>query len=579
MGRSKDNVDEPSLPDFVFTEPTEEELLRELQELGIAEFDSSNPTHAEAMAMEEGVHHRRNIPVDLADYNVDNMELTPEDENDPALLAELAVLEGSGRLQESAHDLKQKSEPTLELKPEKSVEERMNEAKSRALGLKRSGDMEGAKTALQEYERLKALLAKDPQPSEISQPTPTHPAMEKSSEIDLLKELALEAKRAGDLDQARSLMSQILALQGNPTKSVKAKLLAQAKECQEAARIMMNRGDRTAASDFTRKEKAFALDVKKGVQGEKETVQVELPVDTTNYNVAPDELSVHLSALTLSKRSKMTPSAKVEYFIQTLLEWPVDDATNHRQNTAKFAIATNSAELMDRKITYKAIKRDMRSIKFFEHHKIRVELYRVESSFFRTKNVLVGWTALRMGPLTAETRTEETLDLVDENRKQIGVSITVALELRTPLKSSSQSMKTANWVVMVDGESGRIFNPPPPESVEADTIVSCIRSYVVLEHEIARLKADPVAETDPALVALLGALEGKLYDLTVKVELGQLSMEDYLSNVQDAIPEAKRMALECKRAGKMNDARNWLKHVHMMEEEISEAQQEPEDAA
>jgi hypothetical protein len=134
-------------------------------------------------------------------------------------------------------------------------------------------------------------------------------------------------------------------------------------------------------------------------------------------------------------------------------------------------------------------------------------------------------------------------------------------------------MKTVDWIFLTDGESGRIFNPPPPESVDADTIVACISSYVVLEHEIARLKADPTSETDPALVALLGALEGKLDDLTVKVELGQLSIEDYLSNVQNTIPEAKRMALECKRAGNMNDARNWLKHVHMMEEEISEAQQ------
>jgi hypothetical protein len=458
----------------------------------------------------------------------------------------------------------------------------MEEAKNRALALKRKGDMEGAKASLQEYERLKGLLVENPQSSKMApvntatstiKTAPTVLAVDKAGEIEVLKELALEAKRAGDLEQARILMSQILALQGNPTKSTKAKLLAQAKECQEAARIMMNRGDRTTASDFTRKEKAFALDVKKGVQGKKETVQVELPVDTTNYNVAPDELSVDISTLTLSKRSKLALSAKVEYFFQTVLEWPIDDVTNHRQNTAKFAIATNSVALTNGKITYKSIKRDMRSIKFFEHHKMRVELYRVESSFFRTKNVLVGWAALRMGPLTLETRTEDTLDLVDENRKQIGLTITMALELRTPLKGSSQSMKTVDWIFLTDGESGRIFNPPPPESVDADTIVACISSYVVLEHEIARLKADPTSETDPALVALLGALEGKLDDLTVKVELGQLSIEDYLSNVQNTIPEAKRMALECKRAGNMNDARNWLKHVHMMEEEISEAQQ------
>lgn len=512
-----------------FTEPTEEELLKELEALGISEVSEAAPPERELMMM-------KNIPVDIGDYNVENMQLTPEDEMDPELLAELSSLSGG--------------QPT-------GVQTSLPDKPNDSLPVREEG------------EKPKNLpLA----------PLPTESV--EISEVEMLKELALEAKKAGEMEQAREYMSQIMKLQGKPprpdsNREVFNQLVQQSRECQEAAKIYLGRGDRTSAMDFTRKEKAFTVDANKlksmkGQKMETEVIPVELPVDSTNYDVKADELLIKISELQVGKRCKLE-SSKGDYFINVNLDWPTSEGAV--KSTGTFSMPGDGWTMM-----WGGIKKDMRCIKFFEHHRFKLELLRIESGFFRKKNITLGIASIRMGPLVSQGNLKEHVEFMDENRKPIGIGATVILRLRTPLKGSSTSgMKTVDWRILPNGESGRIFKPEADTTTEMDSaeeMVKAISSYVVLEHEIGRIKGNPACESDPGLVALLGALEGKLDELTVKVELGQLTMEDYLEQVKKAVPVAKQRALACKRAGKIADARNWLQHVHIMEEEIAEAENE-----
>ena len=80
----------------------------------------------------------RTGPEDLGDFNVENMVLTPEDENNPELLAELSAL-------------------TIEVKPKEESEtyvDSVKELKKEILELKRRGDLEGAKAKLKELNEI-----------------------------------------------------------------------------------------------------------------------------------------------------------------------------------------------------------------------------------------------------------------------------------------------------------------------------------------------------------------------------------------------------------------------------------------
>lgn len=93
----------------------------------------------------------RTGPEDISDYNVENMVLTPEDENNPELLAELVAL----------------SEPKNDLEVSKDTDNKMDssldvsELKRDILRFKRDGDVEGAKVKLKELIELENLMKND----------------------------------------------------------------------------------------------------------------------------------------------------------------------------------------------------------------------------------------------------------------------------------------------------------------------------------------------------------------------------------------------------------------------------------
>jgi hypothetical protein len=491
-----------------------------------------------------------------------NVELSPEDEDNSELLEELAQL-------------------GIVERPEKEVDEeltRKEDAKKRAISLKRSGDLEGARQALLQYESLCS-----PSPPKVvsddNVPSQQHDGSIHDgdiSEIEVLKRMALEAKKSGDMQQARVHMGEILRLQGKSKPSIQEimkMMTEQVRQCQEAIKIYTLRGNKVLAAEFKSKKDAFENDIGrlKGQQKSKtiemESVSVELPVDLTNENVSEDQVHLIIKAIRLGARSKLPE--KDMYFVRATIEWPPSDP-HHKKQTE----ATSLNDKWDAKLIWSGCKaHDFRTIKFFEHHKLRVELVKIERGFWRTKEVTMGYALIRMNGLVSIGKVEQTADLHDEMRKSLGISIELELRSRTPLAPKmGTNKKIVNWSIWSKGEVARLLNLNSGEEDDtAEQRVKHIASYVVLEYEIGRLKSRPESTTDPALMEMLFALENKLEELTIQVDVGQLSMEKYLERVRMSIVTAKQNALACKQSGKMEEARNWLHHVHLMESEIAEA--------
>lgn len=503
------------------------------------------------------------------DYNVDNIQFDPEtDGNNPELLAELEHLQLGG--------------------DDDKESDNYNEVENDDISCNEKEENNNTVTATAALEQ------------EIPLP------QDQLSEINMLKKMALEAKQSGNMEQARALMTQIIQLESSDgggsnasangkkgsanseRKRMLTRFIEQAKECKEAAKTFLDAGDRTTAADHLRKAKAFEVDMRKIHDLpalEIMSVPVELPLDHLNRQVEDGTLLLRFSNLKVNN-SKCKVKAG-SFVFAAILEWPLyASESQHCQFTPPFPI-TNVNEKMDPEsskldmtLHWTGVKRELKCAKFFEHHKLGLELQRKESSFFRTKFIPIGHANLRMSMLVNLGRLEERVEFVDEQRKSLGVSVLVTLMTRMPLspKAPLSLVRTVEWMVLVGGETGRIFgfNPPDPEkpsTEQVDDPVKDIVSYVVLEEEITRLKADQASATDPIQLGLLMAMENKLDALTVAVDLGQLQMDQYLQRVRDAIPVAKKNALKWKRAGNLVEARRWLQHVHLMENEIKEGEE------
>lgn len=463
------------------------------------------------------------VPIEASDFNVENMRFDPNvDGNDPELLAELAGLSID------SHD-KVESDKNLgnfyqeEQRPELMV----------------SIDQASVKKQGSKIEDSAPVVSIKP---------PSTPAMNQ-----------------------RLLMRRILS---------------QAKECKLAAQTALNMGDRKLATEFLSKSKAFETDLHRIskenlIENDNDItkVRVNIPVDFVNREMEENMLLAEFSNLTCKSGTKL--NLKGQYHLTGILEWPPEDARHHRQSTINFDL-DNFKSNDPLTIKWPEVRRDLRCGKFFEHHKLQIELVQVEKSFFgRIKTITVGMAAFRLAPICSANQLEERIELLDSKRKAIGISVTIKLSVQSPLstKVPLSRSRQVEWMVLIKGESGKCFGlQQTKKSIDFNNrtpnLIEDIASYVVMEEEINQLKKVIEANTNPNpdLLARLFALENKLEQLITAVDSGQLEIQQYLQRVRTAIQLAKQNALYYKRANELEEARRWLKYVYIMEQEIAEAE-------
>lgn len=549
----------------------------------------------------------------LADYNVEHMQLTEDDLNDPELLAQLAALASSpGRPRDH--------------KQEESVPKDSPDASRTRTGTEAASSSGGA--------------VKD----EII------PQQPPSTSLEELRSYALAAKRAGDMASARLFMSQIIALRDEPfhsavvsfasssasvdksrvhrlgsvsglsspspspsrssspssslspltnaataaNRQVIRTLQKQAKECHAAAELFMNFGQSTDASDFLRRKKALEADIlaierkwtREGVAVEVCDAPVSLPVDFLDRDIPAGALKMTISNLRVLNRSVVAGGSKETFFfkavsadLSTQIRTDLVTYERLRLGETRFDFATYPAASANDPLMATMI----------------LTFYKNKPGLFTSTKELLSTVKLDLRGLLEDKRVKMTVVMPTKDSTTPLLQFVCEARVRRPWRTDFSLPRTqARWLVCVGGETGRIFlssptptptpapaptptpTPTPPlvdEAKAAEEYVADINSYVVLEHELVQLKADPTSTTDPMLLGRLTALESKLDALTVAVHLGQLSMEQYLEQVREALSKAKRRALEAKKAGNMKEAQRWMQHVIMMEAEMREAEQ------
>lgn len=491
--------------------------------------------------------------------------------------------------------------------------------KIRAVSSKKAGDITGASEALKAVKALQARV------EELD-----NGAMPSNNLIKEYKKQAIEAKRSGNVEKARELMTKIVqmeqqqqlpqpqslpkpvavdrgkALAKAKAKEIIDKLVKQAEECISAAQSHLKGDSKDKASMFVSRKKAFETDamaVKNAFTTGKpipstRNVKVELPVEIELEGIGEDEFKVivvgvkQTDSLGRARTKELLKSSDSHYF-KVIFEWSgYSTAAEKEKNSALMRI--DKGTLHTGTFSFKGVKRDLKGQKFFEYQKVRVELYRLETSFFGSdKRILIGAVQIKLNNLLTQPKHElKLVELLDPNRKSIGLGIDVTMMVRRPMSTKVNEVKTVQWIVIDSLTSGRLFPDgssapplPPPvpinvgkqptnkgeEDDENGPDLSHIVSYAVMEHELELLARNPASSTDPQLVSRQLALESKRDDLGLRIQMGQLSFEDYLASLQQAIKMAKQKALEFKRAGNLDQARVMMLHVQLMEKEISEA--------
>lgn len=574
-----------------------------------------------------------------ADYGIDNVKLTAEDMNDPDLLRELGLLLDAKSatpkvlVQEKpvAKNLEEDGALPLELMLESEdkgeLERWAAQEKARAVSFKQAGDQEAARMALRAYKSLRARITELTTVPDELQEALIEDNLNKADYEDPveLKRRVLEAKRAGDMEAARGLMARLMALEAegssprspppaitSPSNASKTKQLVQqiAKQAEEslnAAKVHLKTGSKTDASMFMNRRKAFETDlaaIKAAHQAKRpfpagRQVSLNIPLDLENIDVAEEELKVLITGLNESerpgRRSKESLAASAitsgEYYFKLSLGWSSEQESEVTLPSFKLPTSTP----IDIRHTFTGIQRSIKAIKFFEHHKLRLDLYRRESSFLRTKHVLVGSAYFRLSPLLMQPTLEaETIELVDGSRRSVGVQVEVGLRLRRPISPKALAMKTVSWTVFDEFSSGKLFplspsqqpvldEPPSPTNANEESSiqeeVDLIQSYAVLEHEIEQISKNPptaIAANPPLSLRLL-ALETKKDAMDLSFQLGQVSFEDYLLTLQSYRDATKRRALEAKREGNMDRARMYMMHLQITEKEIEHASSQTDE--
>ena len=105
------------------------------------------------------------------------------------------------------------------------------------------------------------------------------------------------------------------------------------------------------------------------------------------------------------------------------------------------------------------------------------------------------------------------------------------------------------------------------------TFANRLVSYNVIEWELQKCDEQPTGHNELGLPSLRKeALEMRREMLQLHVETGQLSMEQYLQQLREAIPKEKARSASLKAMpGGVRRALEAFKHAQMMQKELDEA--------
>ena len=536
-------------------EVDENELLRELEALSATDKPSTRITsktknisvsspQVPAQIQTQNTLYAISKSIEDDDMGI-SATLTPEDENNPELLAELgSILSGEV----------EKPDPVAELKKE-------------ILKLKREGKIEEAKAKLMKLNQLQNPKDKincfgpDQKttndavgiPTLIAQcPTAEYSVVSQSESIPTSPKVAVS-----DTQVYRELFS---------------KLQKQSAVCQTISDFYSSVNRRPDATLFIKRKQATDLELQKlrlmlknkQAAPQFKTVNVTYEYVLSNPDIPESQLQVSIGQLKvlLPRKFKLKEDQeykmKVSYEISGLSEQETSLTSEpfttsgliNSKATIAMMIFINSKFNLDniKSFIFKCNKKDLRVIKSIEYKKIRIEIYGETGFLFFKSSVLKATTQCKLDRLLKDCTVKEELDLFDvgEDGKKISLpsaKLCLVAKLRSPLTTDGFKQCTEKWTVIPSfGYSNHTLYsdlaPLAPAPISASSISSVltgpqsntladhIKSFEVIEFELGLLTQNQASVmADPNLMDFQVALEALRDRIQMQVELGQISLE------------------------------------------------------
>lgn len=607
--------------------------------------------------------------------DVEQVQLSTEDENDPELLGELAGITGRPPKDTATDALIDLNEPDEEQPVEEIVE---NATLAELMAAQGEHEAEAAEQAMRENEIPETVALEEPKEAvlltepekavKLNGKESLKEPSEKEKQIAAAKMLALKYKKAGDIEAAKEVLRMIKQLESGadlqsisnaasntasrssppvtpasfgPRKSVVSiqkdpeslkptaiqrpsavprpaastavakpaapsasktekkeltvkaamdRLEEQATKCLRIIKLYEKQKKAALSQTFRQRAKTMfeSLEHLKALPEDRlvalKEVSIAFDIATSvNADIKPDELRLSISQV----HAEGFGDEPCWSFQCSL------DYGQQEKNTEVGKLTTKNHH----DVIFTDLRRDLKLQKFFEHRKLKIELLKHESSLFggllgrKSAGQPVGFgVQMKLDGLLKEPTVCEPVTFTGTASKKRAWSLTVdiSLKVNTPIGSKPIQRIRENWLFLATaddeqvaesaGTEDRGTSRSPPSALPGAIPVEDIVSYAVLEEELAKIGNMPAqTKSHPSIVNRQIALEQARDDIALRVQLGQVTAEEYKRRVTEAVMRYRKSAIAAKNSNDMALAKSYLQYSKTMEAELADEGNEDEE--
>ncbi|KAJ1858514.1 hypothetical protein GGH12_002818 [Coemansia sp. RSA 1822] len=562
---------------------------------------------------------------DFSDDNVDDVEVTEADMNDPDLLHELSRVSGITAEQPvvaKQPTIKQPAiakQPTIDEPLLRQLTARQAEFKQAALAAKRLRHMDVARDMLVQMKAVQTAA----EAIGAGRPLPQGFVIPDKPVVDSIEQPSLKVTQPSEPASTPKPTIPNIATPDLTCSiaSLEEQLHAQATEATRLAALFLRSGDKAKALDFHRRRKQAAADAATvatlAANGQAPPPILHSAVRWTEAaeqrrDIGAGQLQIRIERVFSAGDLSATLGSACDFYVQWTLPWPRDKGSRGCTSTQRYR--DFDAARGDLHVSYAhnidmVDRRDTRPlVRWADRAKLTVELYKYMGLLWGSQ--LIGRAVLPLAALRTRTECSAVVEieavkgaLSRPGRPLPGgpVFVDVAVSLRLPLSNQpetveheerwiyidvqrmSQSHSEAVGVVSEPSESVKVVGEPSKSvkvvgditmdelEVQLDTMDGVV-SNAVLELELTQI---------PARIKATGDADGHLQDLESSIQLrmsvvgalvgaGTLTIQMYMDSVADEMAQARRWALTAKRSGRNDLAVRALQRMKAMQSELGE---------
>lgn len=535
------------------------------------------------------------------DKEVDGVQITKDDINDPSLLTELSSFSLSKEESKSTSG-KEEEDTSLE-----NLLAQKQELKALALASKRQGNMEQARQYLVKMKEVQMAIQLQqpdkPAPAPVAKPAPETTKPKKEPTVAATSQpntkvidddtsfQAMKDELETQVSTATRLASQFLK-SGNKKKAIEFHRLRKQAVADLAAVSSPQANGRSQPPPFSHHEVQWTTSVEQ------------------RRDISINELQISIKRM-LSDGDLATTlgGTSSEFYIQWEMGWPRDNKESKAYTrTIKYKEFEDSeggldiayvqnVDFVDRQMTRPLLR-------WLDRGKITFELYKYLGLLWGSQ--LIGKAQLPLANLRNKSEVTALLEIRAGSSGATGrvsgrplsggpVYIDVAASLRLPISNKTEVVSHSEQWIYLETESNE---PEGPTNKAAEATMGTdtdntaaqldsmetITSNAVLELELQQIPVRiNAAKNDKDTVSQLKDIEAaiklRMSVVAAQVGAGALSMEGYMDNVSSELVQTKKWAIVAKRNGQRDVAVQAMKRIKAMQNELDEMKSAAAQAA